>query len=89
MQAAFVEVGLEKAGFIHVSDLFGGPLPSGFFEEDDSEDAALDDIPEEDQVEASPEPEPNGRRAGGAQRRGRRERFTSHIPKFCKRCLHD
>ena len=39
MQAAFVEVGLEKAGFIHASDLFGGPLPSGFFEDDENEDA--------------------------------------------------
>jgi ribonuclease G len=42
MQAAFVDIGLEKAGFIHASDLFGGPLPSGFFEDEESEDHAGD-----------------------------------------------
>ena len=80
MQAAFVEVGLEKAGFIHASDLFGGPLPSGFFEDDENEDAAIDDIPEEDQIEAGQEPESEGKRAGGPNRRGRRERFIPHVP---------
>jgi ribonuclease G len=48
MQAAFVDIGLEKAGFIHVSDLFGGPLPSGLFEDDDHDDPSADEIPEEE-----------------------------------------
>ena len=34
MQAAFVDIGLEKAGFIHASDVFGGPLPDGINDED-------------------------------------------------------
>src|SRR3989449_10371693 len=38
MQAAFVDIGLEKAGFIHVSDLFGGPLPASFFEDEEGEE---------------------------------------------------
>ncbi len=42
MQAAFVDIGLEKAGFIHASDLFGGTLPAGYAE-DDAEDGAEDE----------------------------------------------
>ena len=34
MQAAFVDIGLEKAGFIHASDVFGGPLPDVTVESD-------------------------------------------------------
>jgi ribonuclease G len=41
MQAAFVDIGLEKAGFIHASDLFGGTLPAGYAE-DDADDAEDD-----------------------------------------------
>ncbi len=52
MQAAFVEIGLEKAGFIHASDLFGGPLPSGFFDDDEHELASPEDVPEEDGTRA-------------------------------------
>ena len=33
MQAAFVDIGLEKAGFIHASDVFGGPLPPGMIDD--------------------------------------------------------
>ena len=33
MQAAFIDLGLEKAGFIHASDLFGGRLPAGYDED--------------------------------------------------------
>jgi ribonuclease G len=40
MQAAFVDIGLEKAGFIHASDLFGGPLPAGYADDEIDE---LDD----------------------------------------------
>ena len=37
MQAAFVDIGLEKAGFIHASDIFGGRLPAGFSEDGDED----------------------------------------------------
>src|SRR5262249_17734592 len=79
MQAAFVDIGLEKAGFVHVSDLFGGPLPSGLFEEDEehdlapAEDGAEEDHPEEDRPALGEATAPPGGR-------GRRERFTPHIP---------
>lgn len=79
MQAAFVDIGLEKAGFIHVSDLFGGPLPTGFFDEDEGEDHSAEDIPDEDHI-GEDLPAPNGPqpRRGG---RGRRERgSTPYLP---------
>ncbi len=90
MQAAFIEVGLEKAGFIHASDLFGGSLPSGFFEEDDDHDddndRSMDEIPDEyangdDAHGEDDHASANGAAArSGPPRRGRRERFTSHTP---------
>ncbi len=78
MQAAFVEIGLEKAGFIHVSDLFGGPLPSGFFEDDEHELSSSEDVPEEDRLEE--DPPTAGEAAAPPSGRGRRERFTLHLP---------
>ena len=33
MQAAFIDIGLGKAGFIHASEVFGGPLPLGMIED--------------------------------------------------------
>lgn len=79
MQAAFIEIGLEKAGFIHASDLFGGPLPAGLFEEDDHDDVspedALEEEHEEDEHEAG-----NGAAQKTAARRRRRERSEPHIP---------
>src|SRR5262249_39825635 len=66
-------------GFIHASDLFGGPLPSGFFEEDENGDASIDDVPEEDQIEEAQAAEKDNGRTS-ANRRGRRERFTAHTP---------
>ncbi len=39
MQAAFVDIGLEKAGFIHASDVFGGTLPPGMIDDDADQDA--------------------------------------------------
>lgn len=60
MQAAFVDIGLEKAGFIHASDIFGGPLPAGFSEDSDEDQ----DSPEQNgyysangQVELDVQPE--------------------------------
>ena len=41
MQAAFVDIGQEKAGFIHASDVFGGPLPEGMF--NDTDESAPDE----------------------------------------------
>lgn len=55
MQAAFVDIGLEKAGFIHVSDVFGGPLPLGLI--DDTEDRDQD---EEDLLSEFDLAEPDG-----------------------------
>lgn len=72
MQAAFVDIGLEKAGFIHVSDLFGGPLPQGMFEEDDEEEQAsgeLSDMDEGEDVSPASDDASSRRRE-----RGRRER---------------
>ncbi|MGE0822678.1 MAG: ribonuclease E/G [Candidatus Binatia bacterium] len=78
MQAAFVDIGLEKAGFIHASDLFGGPLPTGLFEEDDGEEVAEEALAGEDGgSESSPTPiESPTRRTS----RGRQERSGPHIP---------
>ena len=44
MQAAFVDIGLEKAGFIHASDVFGGPLPPGMIDDVDDQDSDTDDL---------------------------------------------
>lgn len=77
MQAAFVEIGLEKAGFIHASDLFGGPLPSGFFEDEESDSVAGDDVPDEDHDD---EQEADSATARTNARRGRRERPAPHVP---------
>ena len=78
MQAAFVDIGLEKAGFIHVSDLFGGPLPTGLFEDDEHEDSATEEIPEDeangDELATTAEV-PRQRSA-----RRRRERPLSYAP---------
>ncbi|MGE0680355.1 MAG: ribonuclease E/G [Candidatus Binatia bacterium] len=79
MQAAFVEIGLEKAGFIHVSDLFGGPLPAGLFEEDDHDDAAPEDTLEEEHDEDE-QGAGNGAARKTVARRHRRERPEFHIP---------
>jgi len=79
MQAAFVDIGLEKAGFIHASDLFGGTLPSGLFEEDDQDDSSANDVPEEDSLEEDQIAESDAPRSE-SPRRGRREQFVSHLP---------
>jgi ribonuclease G len=77
MQAAFVEIGLEKAGFIHVSDLFGGPLPQGLFEDGDEEDEA-GHVPESEESEEHPASSngPSPQRPG----RGRHNRAPQYLP---------
>lgn len=79
MQAAFVDIGLEKAGFIHASDLFGGPLPAGYIGDDTEEASAEDDLaldearaPDESLTKSDSSPSPNGR--------GRRDRPVPHLP---------
>lgn len=79
MQAAFVEIGLEKAGFIHVSDLFGGPLPAGLFEEDDQDDVSSEEALEEEHDEEE-HGAGNGTASKTVARRRRRERPEPHIP---------
>ncbi len=77
MQAAFVDIGLEKAGFIHVSDLFGGPLPTGLFDDDDQDDAAEDEGAE-GETASDEQPVEDGQRPRPARRR--RERPLHFAP---------
>ena len=84
MQAAFVDIGLGKAGFIHASDVFGGPLPAGMIDDPNGQDPDADDLlddfdladPESefDEEESSPNDKP---RPGRGRRRSRSE---PHIP---------
>ena len=86
MQAAFVDIGLEKAGFIHASDLFGGTLPAGYAENDTEDDAeaGTDELDEfdgpgdEDAAadEQSPDQSPPAPATGG---RGRRQRSAAPL----------
>lgn len=76
MQAAFVDIGLEKAGFIHASDLFGGPLPTGLFEDDEHDDAANDDLPDEEGGTEDQATEESPRPRRGRQRRERPPVYT-------------
>jgi len=78
MQAAFVDLGLEKAGFIHVSDLFGGPLPTGLFEEDEDEESTEDEAVEENGL--STDAPPDSEAAPSSGRRRRRERPLPYLP---------
>jgi ribonuclease G len=80
MQAAFVDIGLEKAGFIHASDLFGGTLPAGYLEDEDADDlsSADDAAPEEERPEegVAAKSDPPAR----PSHRGRRDRVTPYLP---------
>ncbi len=82
MQAAFVDIGLEKAGFIHTSDVFGGPLPPGMMDATDDQDpdpdgllnafdlADSDSEFEEEESPADAEPRPaRGRRRARSEPR--------------------
>ncbi|HEV8324230.1 MAG TPA: ribonuclease G, partial [Myxococcota bacterium] len=45
MQAAFVDIGLERAGFLYVTEIFGGGSDFDFYElEEAEEDGAADDV---------------------------------------------
>lgn len=77
MQAAFVDIGLEKAGFIHASDVFGGPLPAGII--DDGLNLDQDDPLSEfdlNGADSSDGAEPKPRHAG----RRKRSRGEPRIP---------
>ncbi len=80
MQAAFVDIGLEKAGFIHASDLFGGTLPAGYVEEEDGDDTSWEKevTPKEEHAEeeSATKSEPPGR----PSHRSRRDRSFPHLP---------
>ena len=82
MQAAFVDIGLEKAGFIHASDVFGGPLPPGMIDDVDDQDPDPDDLlsafdladpesgPDEEEDPSNVEPKPTrGRRRSRSEPR--------------------
>ncbi|MGH7573162.1 MAG: ribonuclease E/G, partial [Gemmatimonadota bacterium] len=63
MQSAFVDIGMEKSGFLHVSDLAGAEL--------------LDDDDESDnRGDGRPDGRPDGR-GGGRRRRGRGRRGSN------------
>jgi ribonuclease G len=52
MQAAFVDIGLEKAAFLYVGDVYGDPDFSEEFELTEGEHAALvSDVPSEEEAE--------------------------------------
>jgi ribonuclease G len=90
MQAAFIDIGLEKAGFLHVSDLYGGAdalstvaevIGEGEVETEPLNGGAAsapeDAEPSEGGAEkAAPAPAAQGRRRG----RGRRDRRRSRAP---------
>ena len=74
MQAAFVDIGLEKSGFIHSSDVFDGSLPAG-----NGDDLGEGDLLSDFDL-ADPESADD---TGTAQRRGgrrRRSRAEPHTP---------
>ncbi len=85
MQAAFVDIGLEKAGFIHASDVFGGPLPPGMIDDSDEQDPDSDELlddfdltdPESEFDEEEESPSSTEHRPARGRRRSRSE---SHIP---------
>jgi ribonuclease G len=54
MQAAFVDIGLEKAAFLHVSDLAGPDLVRGLVEEAGDEGVEVDDAPPRRRVQFAP-----------------------------------
>jgi ribonuclease G len=78
MQAAFVDIGLEKAGFIHASDLFGGTLPAGYEEDGDDTSWEKEVTPKEEHAEegSATKSEPPGR----PSHRSRRDRSSPHLP---------
>ncbi len=73
MQAAFVDIGLEKSGFIHSSDVFDGSLPAGNGDDLDEGDLLSDfdlaDTESADDTGTVP-------RRGGHRRRSRAEPHT-------------
>jgi ribonuclease G len=89
MQAAFVDIGLEKAGFLHVSDLYGGAdalsTVAEVIGEGEVETEPLNggvsaapeaDAPADGAAEGAEAPASHARRRG----RGRRERRRSRLP---------
>src|ERR1019366_3905686 len=75
IQAAFVDIGTEKAAFLHASDLVydeGDDDPDDDEDEDD-DDAAEQSVAVESSGEAV-EPDAKNRRHGGGRRGGRRQR---------------
>ncbi len=87
MQAAFVDIGMEKAGFLHASDFLGGLEAWGSVAEAIGEEVETEPVPGADESEASSDievgadaeetPEPSG---GGRGRRGRRRFRRPKVP---------
>lgn len=86
MQAAFVDIGLEKAGFLHVSDFLGGLEAWGSVAEAIGEEVETEPVsgesdgedllaPQTDESEAAAAGQPPGdHRAGRGRRHARRQR---------------
>jgi ribonuclease G len=53
MQAAFVDIGIEKAAFLYVADVRGGSDPKSLFAEDEEERDARDEFPRDEMVKAA------------------------------------
>src|SRR4051794_22446197 len=53
MQAAFVDIGVEKAAFLYVADVRGGGDFKTMFAEDDEERETNDELPREELVKAT------------------------------------
>src|SRR5215470_6067167 len=53
MQAAFVDIGIEKAAFLYVADVRGGSDPKNLFTEDEEERDARDDFPRDELIKVT------------------------------------
>jgi ribonuclease G len=74
IQAAFVDIGLEKSAFLHASDLLEPDEDEDPVEDAETEDEAEADPPSAEASEAAPAEEGQGERKGGWRGRDRRRR---------------
>src|SRR5512133_3730608 len=71
MQAAFVDIGLEKAAFLYVGDVYGDPDFSEEFELTEGEHGTeVAEVPDEHEVDAPEAPAPQGATAEPAREPG-------------------
>lgn len=80
MQAAFVDIGLEKAAFLYVNDI----IPDLFTDETDDEDEGVDEAEEDGTSPVAPESKPKDPRRGNDRRGGRRRGPVPKIENIVK-----